>query len=282
MNGMWDKEAAERYEAWYARPRGAFALAREQRLLTHMLSAWQRRNHTLLEIGCGTGHFLEMFYNGGFDVTGFDSSEPMLEKARERMGGRATLRIGNAEHLPFEDGEFDFVAMITSLECMEKPENVLAEAFRVATRGVVIAYLNSWSAYRYETMLANAWGSLKTSRAARGKRPQAEPQRMRALQQARWFNCLSICRLIRKVSGKWPTAFRSTLFTPSFLWRGLKPFSLSWAQLLPFGAVSVVRIDLVPVCATPIAIRPRKLGAAAQAPLGVVGMEQYPKSQERS
>lgn len=281
MDSMWDKEAAERYEAWYANPRGAFALAREQRLLTHMLSAWQRRNHSMLEIGCGTGHFLEMFYNGGFDVTGFDSSEAMLEKARERMGGRATLRIGNAEHLPFDDGEFDFVAVITSLECMENPEKVLSEAFRVASRGVVVAYLNSWSVYRYETLLVNTWRSIKDRWAVKEGNSRLEQQRPRALQQARWFNCISICRLIRKASGKWPTAFRSTLFTPSFLWLGLRPFSLSWAQLLPFGAVSVARIDLAPVCATPIAIRSRKLSPAAQAPLGIVGMQQYPKSQER-
>lgn len=286
MSSMWDKDAADRYEAWYSSPRGAFALAREQRLLAHMLSAWQRRNHTLLEIGCGAGHFLEMFYNGGFDVTGIDQSEPMLEKARERMGNRATLRIGNAERLPFDDGEFDFVAMVTSLECVDNPETVLAEAFRVATRGIVIAYLNSWSVYRLEKMFGHTWGALRYRKAGKQsageEKEEPEPQRIRLLQQARWFNLFSICNIIRKTSGKRPTAFRSTLFAPSFLWRGYEPFSLSWAQLLPFGAVSVVRVDLEPVSATPIALRTHKLSTATQSPVGAISMEQYPKSQERS
>ena len=265
---MWDAEAAERYEAWYKSPRGAFALAREQRLLADMISVWPRRHHTLLEIGCGAGHFLELFYGGGFDVTGIDMSEAMLEKARERMGNRATLRTGNAERLPFDDDEFDFVAMVTSLECMENQEAVLSEAFRVASRGVVIAYLNNWSLYRIEQVTGNWWRTFRQAivekRAAKTGELAPEPQRKRALQQAKWLNMLSLCRMVYKTSGKCPSSFRSTLFSPSWLWRGVKPFSLSWAHLLPFGAVGVVRVDLMPVCASSLIIRPPKVVGSAR------------------
>lgn len=269
---MWDAEAAERYEAWYQTPTGSFALAREQRLMADVISVWPRRHHTLLEIGCGAGHFLEMFYGGGFDVTGIDNSEAMLEKARQRVGNKVTLRTGNAERLPFDDGEFDFVAMVTSLECMDDQEAVLAEAFRVATRGIVIAYLNSWSLYRLEQTAGHWWRACRhmaaSRKAAKTGSPMPEPERKRALLQARWFNLLSLCRMIYKVSGKRPNSFRSTLFPPSWLWRGFKPFSLSWAHLLPFGAVGVVRIDLVPVTGTAIVIRTPKVARAAQISAG--------------
>ncbi|MDL2210355.1 class I SAM-dependent methyltransferase [Desulfovibrio sp. OttesenSCG-928-O18] len=282
---MWDKDAAERYEAWYASARGSFALAREQRLIADVISPWHRRNQTLLEIGCGAGHFLQLFYGGGFDVTGIDKSEAMLEKARTRMGNKATLRCGAAEHLPFDDGEFDYVAMVTSLECMDDPETALGEAFRVATRGVVIAYLNAWSLYRLEHKLKFAVSGLRqrlaARRAAKRGEPEPPPQRVRTLQQARWFDLVEMYRMIRKVSGKRPKVFQSTLFSPSLLWRGVRPFSLSWAHLLPFGAVSVVRVDLLPVCATSIVIRSPKMARAARPHAGVVTMDRYPQCEEK-
>ncbi len=274
---MWDKAAAERYEAWYATPRGSFALAREQRLMADMISPWQRRNHTLLEIGCGAGHFLEMFHDDGFDVTGIDRSEAMLEKARERMGCRATLRIGDAAHLPFEDGEFDYVALVTALECMEDSRAALEEAFRVATRGVVIAYLNAWSCYRMEQHVDRLWKKCTQLFAKRRGvvGPTQNPDRRRALKEAKWFSLFSMFCLLREVSGKHPSAFRSTLFSPSFWWRGQKPFSLSWAQLAPFGAVSVVRVDLMPVAATTTLIRTPKMARAARASAGAMTMDRF-------
>ena len=270
---MWDEAAAERYEAWYKSAIGSFALAREQRLMADMISAWPRRNHSLLEIGCGAGHFLELFYGGGFDVTGIDKSEAMLERARARMGNRVTLRTGNAERLPFDDGEFEFVALVTALECMDDQGAVLGEAFRVATKGVVIAYLNSWSLYRIEHIFR------KCLRAGHGTKTG---KNCSALQQARWFSLFSICRMIQRVSGRRPNAFRSTLFSPSFLWRGDRPFSLSWAQLLPFGAVSVVRVDLVPMSASTIVLGQPKVARAAQMTAGAITMDRYPHSQEKS
>lgn len=282
---MWDAAAAARYEAWYKSPRGSFALAREQRLIADVVSPWQRRNQTLLEIGCGAGHFLEQFYHGGFDVTGIDSSEPMLERARDRMGNKATLRLGPASHLPFDDDEFDYVAMVTALECMDDPKDALEEAFRVAKRGVVIAYLNAWSLYgleqkyKYLRLFLQEKAAKKKVKDAGYSLPESE--RKRILQQARWLNILEICRMIRKASGKFPDVYRSTLFSPSFLWRGNKPFSLSWWHLLPFGAVSVVRVDLQPVSPTTMTIRTPNVARATGVSAGVVTMDRYPKSKEK-
>lgn len=77
---MWNtRQAALQYDHWYDSPRGAFALTQETRLLQKMLSAWPRRGHSLLEVGCGTGRFLEFFWENGFDATGCDRNPAMLE-----------------------------------------------------------------------------------------------------------------------------------------------------------------------------------------------------------
>ena len=75
----WDPE---RYEAWFDTPEGRFALDREAHLLQAVLAGWPRRGHKLLEVGCGTGLFLEMLYQMGFDITGMDNSTEMIMAAR--------------------------------------------------------------------------------------------------------------------------------------------------------------------------------------------------------
>jgi SAM-dependent methyltransferase len=42
----------------------------------------------VLELACGSGRLLEPLASAGFAVTGVDSSAPMLERARQRLGAR--------------------------------------------------------------------------------------------------------------------------------------------------------------------------------------------------
>ena len=52
---------------------------------------------------------------------------------------------GDATALPFEDGSFRIVCLITSLEFISGPDRALAEAFRVAEDFVLIGFLNKYS-----------------------------------------------------------------------------------------------------------------------------------------
>ncbi|NCC94898.1 MAG: methyltransferase domain-containing protein, partial [Opitutae bacterium] len=47
------------------------------------MAPWPRRKQKLLDIGCGTGMFLEFFWSCGFDLTGMDKSPDMLARARD-------------------------------------------------------------------------------------------------------------------------------------------------------------------------------------------------------
>jgi SAM-dependent methyltransferase len=68
-----------------------------------------RPGQKVLELGCGTGVFLEKVAAGGADITGIDLSEDLLAQARARLAGVAnvTLDRGNAEELPYPDDHFD-------------------------------------------------------------------------------------------------------------------------------------------------------------------------------
>ena len=98
---------------------------------------------SVLEVGCGTGHFSRWLDDQGLAVVGLDLSPVMLAEARALDG--VPLVRGDARRLPFADGVFDLVAFITTLEFLEQPREALAEALRVARCGMVLGVLNRCS-----------------------------------------------------------------------------------------------------------------------------------------
>src|SRR4029450_6753102 len=56
-----------------------------------------------LEVGCGTGVFLEKVAACGADIVGIDLSEDLLAKARVRLAGKANVRVdpSNARDPPY-------------------------------------------------------------------------------------------------------------------------------------------------------------------------------------
>jgi len=60
----------------------------------------------MLELGCGTGHWTQFFCEEGFQVTGVDESEAMLERARAKNIAGARFLQADAGNLPFRDQSF--------------------------------------------------------------------------------------------------------------------------------------------------------------------------------
>ena len=98
-----------------------------------------------MDIGCGTGNHLLLFHRLGLDVTGIDASPYMLDIARSRLGNKASLKIGRAEDLPFEDNEFDVATLIYTLEFLDDVFAALQEVGRVAKHRVFVGVLNGLS-----------------------------------------------------------------------------------------------------------------------------------------
>jgi ubiquinone/menaquinone biosynthesis C-methylase UbiE len=89
-----------------------------------------------LELGCGTGVFLERVARSGASLHGLDLSEDLLEKARARVKqlSNVVLDRGNAEATPYPEGHFDAVYGSSILHHLNL-DAALAEAHRVLRPG---------------------------------------------------------------------------------------------------------------------------------------------------
>jgi 2-polyprenyl-3-methyl-5-hydroxy-6-metoxy-1,4-benzoquinol methylase len=72
------------------------------------------KNFKILDIGCGTGRHAIELAKRGYNVTGIDLSESMIEKAKEKArisGLDVDLQVADARNLHFED-QFNLAIMI--------------------------------------------------------------------------------------------------------------------------------------------------------------------------
>lgn len=133
----------EQYEAWYTTPRGAWIGEEEYRLLQALLAP--RSGETVLDVGCGTGHFTRCFSESttiGWAV-GADIDFGMARFAAGR--GKAAYLAADGQCLPFADRSFDLVISVTALCFMRDARRALAEMLRVARRRVALGLLNRHS-----------------------------------------------------------------------------------------------------------------------------------------
>jgi ubiquinone/menaquinone biosynthesis C-methylase UbiE len=152
LNPFSDPDFAAHYEDWYRGP-GAVADRLEKRLLAELLVSFPDRR-TLLEVGCGTGHFARWFEQQGLATVGVDSSAAMLDEARRL--GRGLLVQADACALPFADRTFDLVTLIATLEFLADPARALKEVVRVARHGLLVGTFNRWSVYALRRRLSSS------------------------------------------------------------------------------------------------------------------------------
>jgi len=143
MGHIFEKTLFALYDEWQHSAQGMLLDQASTELIMHLLEP--KQGERILDVGCGTGNHLLLFYRLGLDVTGVDASSYMLDIAQSRLGHRASLRGGRAEDLPFEDNEFDITTLIFTLEFLDNPFAALREAGRVTRDRVFIGVLNSLS-----------------------------------------------------------------------------------------------------------------------------------------
>jgi SAM-dependent methyltransferase len=96
----------------------------------------ERKNISLLEIGCGTGANIWYMTREGFNVTGIDGSETAILKSSERLKKEqldARLVVGDVIKLPFDKPEFDGIIDCECLCCNNEANTsiILSEISRL-------------------------------------------------------------------------------------------------------------------------------------------------------
>ncbi len=133
----WNEALSRKYdgfEDWHKRSWFPIRWVERQRVRDVLgnlhLSSDQER---VLDVGCGPGFVLEQVPMG--ELHGVDLSEHLVEMARQRLDGRAEIRHGSAEELPYESGIFDAVFCTEVLEHTLRPDVAIAECVRVLKPG---------------------------------------------------------------------------------------------------------------------------------------------------
>jgi ubiquinone/menaquinone biosynthesis C-methylase UbiE len=200
MNLFHDASFVESYEDWY-NTIGRRSDQLEKALLRRLLRRLPQAN-SVLEVGCGTGHFTRWLAEQGLWAVGVDMSRPMLMDALKRSND--VYVEADALYLPFANSTFDIVAMVTAIEFMSDPRRALSEALQVARQGLLLGVLNrrSWLGHQLKRSGEPIWNT------------------------ARFYSPAELIELVRQVAGadSLDIAWRTTLWP---LWPGALP--------LPFG-----------------------------------------------
>jgi phosphatidylethanolamine/phosphatidyl-N-methylethanolamine N-methyltransferase len=93
----------------------------------------------IIEVGVGTGISLPQ-YSRTSRITGVDLSEPMLDKARDRvrrlgLSNVEAIRYGDAENLDFPDESFDVVVAQYVVSAVPHPHRAMDEFARICRPG---------------------------------------------------------------------------------------------------------------------------------------------------
>jgi ubiquinone/menaquinone biosynthesis C-methylase UbiE len=128
----------------------------------------------ILEVGCGTGHWLAGLRAVSNQLYGLDLSAGMLAQAQQREENLALAR-GRAGQIPFPDASFDLVCCVNAIHHFQQQPGFVAEARRVLRPGGALAVIGTdpraqrdrWYVYgyfdgTYQTDLARfpSWGTV--------------------------------------------------------------------------------------------------------------------------
>ncbi|WP_080672246.1 class I SAM-dependent methyltransferase [Bradyrhizobium japonicum] len=168
-------EEARAMAGWTSGWFGARTVARQERAYARLLAAMHRgepridfqvaietvaatgiANPSLLEVGCGSGYYCEVFATllpGRVRYTGVDYSKAMITRARAHYPS-AAFEFGDATRLPYGDNTFDIVFNGVSLLHIVDYQAAVHQAARVASRYCV---LHTVPVHQHQTMFLSKY-----------------------------------------------------------------------------------------------------------------------------
>ncbi len=143
------EDAVKQWEHVYSTSTDFFSYAmsaRKQAVLDLMGGMKADGGNLVADIGCGSGLVSKGLLEMGYEVTGMDISEAMLENARKIPGLK--LVVGDIENLPFADASFDKIICLGVITYLPDERKALAELHRILKPGglLILAVRNKLEA----------------------------------------------------------------------------------------------------------------------------------------
>ena len=208
-NGFNQPQIAHEYERSY-QTKYRKADVQEKKLIVQLLKEFPN-SESVLEVGCGTGHFTRWMQSSlSKESIGVDKSKPMLEEAK-RLWPNGRLVRASSSCLPLKEKSVDVVAFVASLEFMEDVAGALQEAERIAKDGMILGLLN------------------KQSISAIGKEFAGATKKCSLYRWAKFYSLREIRKVLEDtLSNRYEISFWATTLFP-------KPFQKIESSIFPFG-----------------------------------------------
>ena len=116
----------------------------------------------VLDVGCGSGYSVNYLCEKGFDATGIDFSEEIINLGKERYKG-ININTMDANNLDFPENYFDLILFECSLSVMQNPEKILESCRKLLKKNGLILlsdfFFKQTNIYD-ETYTINYWNKL--------------------------------------------------------------------------------------------------------------------------
>lgn len=120
-----------------------------------LFKGWAGSGKRILDVGCGSGFYAELFQSWGNEVVGLDITREGVVATRRR--GVQAMLCDVETPLPLSSASFDMVLCLELFEHLLQPELALSEAHRVLKEGGTLILTTPNYAY-WSLRLLYLWG----------------------------------------------------------------------------------------------------------------------------
>ncbi|MEG9297953.1 class I SAM-dependent methyltransferase [Mangrovibacillus sp. Mu-81] len=133
----WHTNAKSRWDTnadnWHSRSVDMWLTGSRKAIIPFFLKSVDK-GRIVGDLGCGDGYGSYLLHQNGYNVTGMDFSDRMVEIAKKHEMNNLRFIQGDLNKLPFGDNELDAVMAINSIEWTESPLTALHELERVVMK----------------------------------------------------------------------------------------------------------------------------------------------------